>query len=200
MSVNFHTIEESLLPDAPLILDVGARDFKFAHSLLKLRPNAKIHAVEPDPEVADPCIEGVTFHRLAVVHDERQSAEYAMFSTGEGNYLTHLPWLVADAKRVQVPALNIAALSAKVGVTHWDLIKLDCELAEFLILENWPEGITFGQITVEFHDFNTLMEHNTNYYVNLWKKLKVKPLKFDLTYVGSGAGIAGHWDCLLIPA
>jgi len=198
LSVSSHTISMDLLPERPFVLDVGARNFGFTKALLELRPNAIIHAIEPDPTVTEPFIPEVIFHSMAMVHDDRAAADYAMFSTGEGNYLTHLPWLVNDAKIVNVPTMNIASFSKKVGVKHWDLIKLDCELAEFLILENWPEDITFGQITVEFHDFNTLDEHGESYYEKLWTKLKVKPLKFDLTSVG--LGIMGHWDTLLVPA
>jgi hypothetical protein len=41
---------------------------------------------------------------------------------------------------------------SRFGVSFWEVVKLDCEGAEYEILRNWPGPIA-RQITIEFHDF-----------------------------------------------
>lgn len=201
INLSSHTIDESVLPEVPIVLDVGSRNFGFTKAMLQLRPKAQIYALEPDPAVTDPGIPNVHFFNIALVHDDRTTATYASFSTGEGNYLTFLPWVVVhDANKMEVKCASIQRLMNHVGVSHWDVIKLDCEGAEFQVLENWPSSEICTQITVEFHDYNNLHIHNDQYYQALWAKLSGYHVKkFDLTKPAPQCAdnTYGHWDALL---
>ena len=54
VEVSHHTIDDALLPAAPVVLDVGSRNYGFSNGILAIRPQAKIIALEPDPAVPEP--------------------------------------------------------------------------------------------------------------------------------------------------
>ena len=47
--------------------------------------------------------------------------------------------------------MSILEIGSKFGASHWDVVKLDCEGAEYDVLLDWPGPIA-EQITVEFHE------------------------------------------------
>jgi hypothetical protein len=198
-----HTVDLDLLPECPLVLDVGCRWFDFTRAVLKDRPGASVVACDPDPNIDEPPAE-VMFMAVAIVGKARASSLYASFSNGEGNFLFDrldpgecltIPfcgWPVIDAKVNTVRCLTIQELRE----TYWDAVKLDCEGSEFEILENWPGPIA-GQISVEFHDFTgPRSEGRDAYYERLWKLLPwYRVVQHDLSKKGEGIG---HWDTLLV--
>lgn len=191
-----HTIDESLLPEAPIVLDVGARGFGFCRDILAIRPDARVIALEPDPEVDDPQIQGISFHRVALVHDSRHTSLYASFSTGEANFLTdNVP---GYAKSNRVDCINITELMDVLRITHWDAVKLDCEGSEFGILENWPGPIA-TQISIEFHDFQSRARYHDAYFDRLFNGAlrDYRVIQHELTPVGPD-NTMGHWDSLLV--
>ncbi len=191
-----HTIDETRVPERPVVLDVGCRNFDFTRAILAKWPGAKIVAMEPDPIVADPCVEGVQFCQRALVHDDRADAGYASYSTGEGNFLTDLT-AYYDAKMIRVPCINIQKVMAFYDITHWDIVKLDCEGSEFDILQCWPGPIA-TQISVEFHDYSDKARWNDAFYAKLFgeKLPQYAVLQHALTTLGPGPAY-GHWDSVL---
>ncbi len=191
-----HTIDLDALPEYPTVLDVGCRGFDFSREILRVRPAARIVALDPDPEMPGDAPEGVEFLREALVGDNRPSARYAMFSTGEGNFLfsgrAHFPF----ERECTVPCIGIKALMERVDLKFWDLVKLDCEESEFEILEAWPGPIA-GQLSVEFHDWTgPCKEKATPEY---YRRLFAGPLRdydvlsHEFSTVGPGPAW-GHWD------
>lgn len=193
-----HTVDLDILPDAPVVLDVGCRDFDFTQRILELRPSAQITALDPSPdivEIAWVLCHNVEFHRLALVGKERNMALLAMHSSGEGNFICDDPPWFAEAAAVK--CITLPELMEKNGVKFWDLVKLDCEGSEFGILENWPGPIA-QQISIEFHDWTgPWEEYVVGYY---YERLFAGPLKdyeivqHELSRQGEGVG---HWDTLL---
>jgi hypothetical protein len=49
-----HTVDVDLLPEAPIVLDVGCRWFDFSKEILRIRPDARIVALDPGPDIEDP--------------------------------------------------------------------------------------------------------------------------------------------------
>ncbi len=136
----------------------------------------------------------------ALVGDGRQTANYAAWSTGEGNLLCdESPWYAERSH--QVPCVDILTLANRLPILFpfFALVKLDCEESEFGILENWPGPIA-TQISVEFHDWTgpweTKAKNSPTYYPNLWAGplRDYEVVQHELSKVGEGVG---HWDTLL---
>lgn len=196
-----HTVDLNRLPDKAVVLDVGCRHFDFTSGILELRPGARVIALDPDPAIVAPHMDGCTFLRFALVHDGRTRSRYASYSTGEGNMLTDAESYF-DAKMFDVPCTNIERLMRRMHIDHWDLVKLDCEGSEFGILGNWPGPIA-DQISVEFHDYDKPMIRNepSQYYeLLLFKRLRAfgyRVVQHEVTDI-SGREACGHWDTLLV--
>ena len=195
LCLSSHTVDESMMPNRPTVLDVGARGFQFCHCVRAIRPGAGIFAVEADPNVQpDDSVD--MFASVALVGDDRAESQYASFSTGEANFLSDGD--IHYAKMLTVPCLNITTLMKRFNIWHWDLVKLDCEGSEFGILENWPGPIA-TQISVEFHDYTNLERWDAAYFARLFagplKNYRV--VQHEMTSVGPGRN-RGHWDSLLV--
>jgi len=194
-----HTIDLDALPESPTVLDVGCRGWDFATAILQERPHAQVVGMDPDTQIRRedaPC----AFVRLALVGDDRTTARYASYSTGEGNFVTDLDSYY-DAKIFHVPCVNLGRLMryiTGVSIKHWGVVKLDCEGSEFGILENWPGPIA-SQISVEFHDSGYTPGYGPDYdYVPLFKRLAgfgYRVVKHDLSKQGEGIA---HWDSLIV--
>ncbi len=198
-----HTVDLDLLPERPVVLDVGCRGFDFTREVLALRPQSWVCAMDPDPQIIiqSPMTIGdgdIAFLRRALVGDAREVANYAGWSTGEGNMLCEVSPHYAERSH-QVECINISDLSRFFRVPHWDLVKLDCEESEFGILENWPGPIA-TQISVEFHDWTgpweSAAKNSPTYYPNLWAGplRDYEVVQHELSRQGEGTG---HWDTLL---
>ena len=139
-----HTIDVDLLPEKPIVLDVGCRSFNFCDELLTLRPLAQIVAIDPGPDI-DPSIDArIRFLRFAIV--ETHQASVWLKPAGFESVFSMKP----ETGWAEVPTKSFRQVLDGYG-PYFDLIKFDCESAEFGILEHWP-GRCAGQISIEFHD------------------------------------------------
>ncbi len=196
-----HTVDLDLLPERPVVLDVGCRNFDFTREVLALRPKAWILAMDPDPLMELPLwldLRSVVYLPWALIHDGPKAVNYAGWSTGEGNMVCEVSPHYAERSH-RVAATNINDIGVLFSVPFWDLVKLDCEESEFGILENWPGPIA-TQISVEFHDWTGPWEskakNSPTYYPALWAGplRDYEVVKHELSKVGEGTG---HWDTLL---
>lgn len=195
VSLASHTVDLDLLPDAPIVLDVGCRDFDFTNAVRNIRRCARLVSLDASPDVAVIGTSRVVFLQMALVGKERHMALLAMHSSGEGNFICDDPPWFAEAAAVK--CITLAQLMEKCKIKFWDLVKLDCEGSEFGILENWP-GPVARQISIEFHDWTGPWEG----YVagDYYERLFAGPLKdyevvqHELSRQGEGIG---HWDTLL---
>lgn len=196
-----HSYVPDLLPEYPVVLDVGCRDFKFCMEVLKVRPKAKIVALDPDPEIQDPKIPGVLFLHTALVHDGRVTSGYVQYgsngtSKGYGNHLTDKQEIIhQEAKVISVPCMHLLELVRYYRIFHFDLVKLDCEGSEFAILESWP-GRLATQISVEFHDFLLPEKRTKAYYASLLNRLT--DYRFVQHEAFQNEVGYGHWDSVLV--
>lgn len=211
-----HTIDLDLLPDNPVVLDVGCRGFAFSREIIELRPGARVISLDPDPVIEDPRLPGCQYFRLGLQHSTDILTGYVSTSAwadGGANFLTPLGssaekivrpdcgWEFTNHQVLTVECANISRLMNRTGVKFWDLVKLDCEGAEFGILENWPGPIA-TQISVEFHDFTGPMRHRVDagYYTTLmdhlgkWYRFE----KHDWVDLNGSPAHFGHWDSLLV--
>ena len=202
-TLSTHTVDVDLIPEAPVVLDVGCRFWGFCTDILALRPKASIFALDPDPLIEEPGIAGLIYHAIALAPGPARLAAYESYYTGEANFLTeysspHFQQQAAGykAQRIMVQTMSIEDLMLAYNIEHWDVVKLDCEASEFPILENWPGPIA-TQISIEFHDYT----HRTQWDKAYFERLFAGPLKdyqivqHEDHWMGGGQG---HWDTLIV--
>jgi len=192
-----HSIDVGLLPEKPVVLDVGCRGFDFARNILELRPEALVICMDPDPAIQDPNIPGIEYIQKALTADDVPLRKYAAFSSGEANFITDADSYY-DAKIQYVKCITIEALMRGLGIEYLDLVKLDCENSEFGILESWPGRIA-GQLSIEFHDFQNRNRWDNAYFDQLFSGplRDYEVVQHELTPVGPDQTLS-HWDSLLV--
>lgn len=182
-----HTIDVDLLPKKPLVLDVGCRMFNFCEEILALRPEAAIVAMDPGPDIEPPTDTRILFVNFALIETEQEFAYLKMAGCESVYSLTPVPgW-------AKVPVRSPSCIFAR--WPYFDLIKFDCEGAEFEILENWP-GPVAGQINIEFHDNRKSVDGKglpQSYFDAVFAGMPdYKVVQNEPDYLGT------HADCLLV--
>ena len=192
-----HTIDVDLMPDEPVVLDVGCRWFDFTSQIVERWPRARVIAMDPARDVIEGpqgAICSTEYLQVGLVGHGPTFQRFAHFSTGEGDFITTLDRF-HDAEMYVVPTMKIKDVMKLRQVQHFDLVKLDCEGSEFGILENWPGRIA-TQISVEMHDWDKPQYRSETYHDSLLLKLPwYKRVKHDLSVQGTGLG---HWDDLWV--
>jgi Methyltransferase FkbM domain len=198
-SLASHTVDIDLLPEEPVVLDVGCRWFDFTRGILAHRPKARIIAmdassdVEKDADLPD----GVEFFRRALVGHDRNSTNFAegIAGDGGGNFVLDAA-SHGDYRIVRVPCITVSNLMYVVcGTDYFDAVKLDCEGSEFGILENWPGPIA-TQISVEFHDWTgPWKQHGCQEAIRALHYYGYKTVQHEFSKQGTGIG---HWDSLFV--
>lgn len=168
-----HSYCDDLLTPSDWILDVGCRGFKFTHHFSKL--GYQTIGLDPGSDVVDPECENLHFIRAALVGVDPGQAQYVERPDG-GGYANHLKKIRSPLRGSNlrtVDTYTLQTLMSRFGIERFGLVKLDCEGAEYEILDNWPGPIA-KQISVEFHDFlgvNPCDPNCDDYYANLMSRL-----------------------------
>jgi FkbM family methyltransferase len=195
-----HTLDIDLLPEAPVVLDVGCRWFDFTRDIFAARKGAFIGCIDPARDVEHPTDSWTAgkwlryWQRALVGQGPTRWVKLAHFSTGEGDFITEL-LRYHDAEMYMVETVTIGEIANAMEVERFDAVKLDCEGSEFDILGHWPGPIA-TQISIEFHDWDKPGIRAESYYEKLWKKLPwYRVVQHELSKQGDGVG---HWDSLLV--
>jgi FkbM family methyltransferase len=198
-SLASHTIDIDLLPEEPIVLDVGCRWFDFTRGILALRPKASIIALDPSSDVqwemSLPLWQVHLMH-AALVGGDQMWTNFAegIAGDGGGNFALDAE-KHGDYKIRRVSALNIQGLMSELRINHFDAVKLDCEGSEFGILENWPGPIA-TQISVEFHDWTgPWQKHGCQEAIRALHYYGYKTVQHEFSKQGTGIG---HWDSLFV--
>ena len=137
--------------EGDLILDIGCRHFTFSKAMQSR--GCICYALEPDANVKAP--EGIQLYHDAIAPQENsgKASTLIMWSSGEGNHLDSISGGIPESHTTQeVRCISIVDISKHFNVTHWDIVKMDCEGSEYRVLLDWPGPIA-TQIAIEFHDF-----------------------------------------------
>jgi FkbM family methyltransferase len=193
-----HTIDLDLLPEEPIVLDVGCRWFDFTRGILALRPKAEIVCVDPSSDIKWNELDLLWNCRVdcALVGDDREMTNFAegIAGDGGGNHVIDGD-RDGDYRIRQVRCVTINDVMAMYGIRHFDAVKLDCEGSEFGILENWPGPIA-TQISVEFHDWSgPWKQHGCSAAIANLERFGYKTVQHELSRQGNGIG---HWDSLFV--
>ena len=203
-----HTVDESLLPERPVVFDIGCRWFSFAGEIRRIRPDARVVGFDPDPLVRydlKSCM--FEFWENGIVGTRQQlgdlpagTARLYRYLDGVSDFIDGLACehYYRDHGIYKGDFVNVSTLTIKdamriTGVDHLDLVKLDCECSEFDILAHWPGPIA-TQISVEFHDW----ADQTRWDGKFFERLFAGPLNDYAVVQHAEHGSYAHMDSLLV--
>lgn len=190
-TVGGHTFCPELLKDG-VIIDVGARGFEFANYFIS---DKKVYCIDPDIKVFDPLTMNTYSNRVDMclaISDKAGESSY--YENGEATCLKDID---PDKSHPFKPCKTITMDDLyKITGENVDILKLDCEGAEYIIL-----GETFKpipkQISVEFHNHCVPEMHAANYQKIIERLSKDYTMHNDVWEQRHGCGY-NFWDTLFI--
>lgn len=128
---------------APTILDVGANRGEYALAVLAIRPDARVIAFEPNPELAD-YLDGIGSPNLKVIHAACSDVneKTTLYTNGKergSGFATMLQETlelhrVSEVVRHSVSAIRLDGFLQREHIERVDLLKIDAEGHELKIL------------------------------------------------------------------
>lgn len=185
--IHYHSLDTSMLLKNGWVLDIGCNDFLFSRYML----DQGLNVVGLDP------LEGIvvpkdlldtgrfTYLKAACVGiKDSDTKTYYSYAASGANSLYNTPENLHDPihgghannpfkGKYNVKIITISEIMSLFKIDQFEVIKMDCEGAEYSILENMPPRCA-KQITIEFHDFLHLtpIRDIELYHKNLRSKLK----------------------------
>ncbi len=156
-----------------VIVDIGGGIGDFTTFSARAHPSNQVFAFEPTPESFNLLQENLAENHVANAQGFPQavwSVEGSLWmdtTTGEpGQYVSNsgnqaATEIVAAGGGVNVPSITLAQVFERLAITQCDLLKLDCEGAEYMILFSTPEEALnkIQRVVMEYHDNITEYTH-----------------------------------------
>jgi FkbM family methyltransferase len=151
----------NVIPDCPVVIDIGANVGFFTMFIASRFPNATVFAYEPIRNNYAQLKRNAELNK----HVRISCFEKAVFShTGEvpicfdpHDSLTTTAHIIQESEEskscIRVPCVSLVDIFENNNIEHCDLLKMDCEGAEFDIILNCPqEYLTrIDQVAMELH-------------------------------------------------
>jgi len=161
---DYMVLDDIISEASDCILDIGAHIGLFSMYVRGLNENIKLFAYEPAPEnflamkehFKDNHIDGVLAKNVAVTGKD---GDTVLFLSEDSHNHSVLRFFQKIMKEVKVPTVSMAKIFerdlVKQGVTSCDLVKMDCEGAEFEILPSISPEVfkKIGSFYIEYHEY-----------------------------------------------
>lgn len=158
----YHSESNASMNSAPLIIDIGANVGYFSLYAFKNFKNARVIAFEPFP----PNFKLLDKHKAENVLNNLILDKRAVSGTDSVlkiNYNPDVDYSVGASmvnrdgasSTLEVEAISLKDLFDQYKVEHCDLLKIDCEGAEYNILFNTPDDVydCIDKIVIEMHEW-----------------------------------------------
>ena len=156
------------LPNDPVIIDIGANGGYFNVLLLSKIDLATIYAYEPMPNnvaylrqlmeenpVLKSCIH---LHEVAVIGGDEKFVEFFMEASEKNQVGASViaGFNQHNTKKIRVESTNLKTIIESNKLTHIDLLKIDCEGAEYGIFYQADQGIfsNIKMLIIETHEID----------------------------------------------
>lgn len=179
-----------ILPEKPVVVDIGANAGYFDVLLLSKINGAKIFAYEPLPYNVEminavakqnPWMqENLSFYQKAVTGAEKDNLEL-FFENTNNNQVVASVFADFDERnnsKISVPCISLTNIIEQNNLLSIDLLKMDCEGSEYDIIYNTDKKYLqrIKMLVAEVHDLNN--EKNNITALTLY----LKSLKFSVKY------------------
>ncbi|MHB8856471.1 MAG: FkbM family methyltransferase [Bellilinea sp.] len=172
--------------DGWTVVDIGGGIGDYTIFAAYGRPNARVLAFEPFPESFQLLRENLGLNRIEnveifsqAVSSQERTLQFGSPSNDPLSMQTARSMLASAGDALQVPAVSLASIINGPASGRIDLLKLDCEGAEYDILLNSTPNVLskIDRIVMEYHDGITPFSHNDlvkyltehGYKVDWWK-------------------------------
>ena len=191
VNISGHTIDKSLLSDG-IIIDVGCRGFEFAN-YEGFKNNNVVFCIDPDIEVFKDIrpLVAQTFMNFAI---SNKSGESSYYENGEATCLKEID---PDQSHPFKPCKTITMGDLyKITGENVDVLKLDCEGAEYIIL-----GETFKpipkQVTCEFH-YHCVPDLHMKHFDSIMERMSKDYTVHNAVWEPRHGCGNNYWDVLFI--
>lgn len=165
----FYTRYGVPVEDRWTVMDIGAGIGDYVIHAAYGKPNVQVYAFEPYPGSFALLRENLALNQMDHVRAFQQAVWHKTGSlsldlaSGEPLQISshNLTSSVSDGYRLSVDAISLDSALAKLNITRLDLLKMDCEGAEYEILLNTPPEILrlVKRIIMEYHDLDAQRAH-----------------------------------------
>ena len=164
-----HLPAHVLAQDRPVVVDVGANVGFFSLFMFYRYPNATVHSFEPMPfnfqtlnkyRAAYPSFDW-HIHQQAVSDADTPITLHATYLDAFTTMATVFD-VPGDSQQIEVEATSLSDAMSKNAIKRIDVLKLDCEGAEYRILYALPPELLkkIGMLIIETHQ-GTQADENT---------------------------------------
>jgi FkbM family methyltransferase len=174
-----YRIKNIVLNDDDVIVDIGANVGMVSIYLAKKFPKAKIFAYEAHPHTYDNLLRNINLNgvtninpfNLAVysMDDEILDISLDVVNTGSSSCYKS----ISNSKIEKIRTISLDTIIKKNNISRIKYFKIDCEGAEFDILENSKliHQIEIEDIGIEIHSFMKSKGKNISQLINLINKI-----------------------------
>ena len=180
----------AILPEKPVVVDIGANAGYFDVLLLSKINKAKIFAYEPLPYNIDMINSAVNqnpwlqqnlfFNQKAVTGIKKENLELYMENTSNNQVVASVfqDFDVRNNSKISVPCISLTDIILQNNLRNIDLLKMDCEGSEYDIIYNTDKNLIqrIKIIVAEVHD----LDSEKNNITSLTQYLK--SLGFSINY------------------
>jgi FkbM family methyltransferase len=179
-------VNELEFSENPIIIDIGANVGIVSFYFAKKYPNSKIFAYEPHPLNFENLLKGIKENNITNIIPfnlavfSKSDLDVKIFlhenNTSASSVFRYFP----TDPYVEVKTISLKDIIEQNNISYIDFLKIDCEGAEFDILENtellYNGSISITNVFVEFHRFMEKLE-NKNIENTLIKLKEIKNCK-----------------------
>jgi FkbM family methyltransferase len=173
----FSKLDVKSIPPSPIIIDIGANVGYAALYFFRKFPNAVIYSFEPMPFLQNQIIEKIKKYKnyrwhLMPYGIWKVNGMLELFTTSTDGF-TSVSGLIKfpdSDKKYTVPVKRLDDFINEKSISQIDILKLDCEGAEYEILYSLPEKY-FTQINKIALETHVLENHKTEDLIDYLKKI-----------------------------
>ena len=175
-----------VVQDGWTVVDIGGGIGDYTIFAAYNHPNARVLAYEPFPESYRLLRENLNLNQIdnvetfsQAVSSQESTLQFGSLSSDPLSMQTAHDMPVPAGDVLQVPAVSLASILNGLAGGRIDLLKLDCEGAEYdILLNSAPSALEkIDRIVMEYHDGITPFDHddlvkhltNCGYKVEWWK-------------------------------